>query len=209
MVSLAALVTDMRPVYIPVRRKRAKDGPQRPAAAKESEMVIDWKELSTQVGDLNPDGSERGSGTESGRRALEMLIGEENLRNAVDHCISLEPGAFTAEMVLKIIKSEIAMKLCFEIYKTEPDTSRACDAVFLLGSIADYKALSWVREFLEDSSLPIRLNGLRVLQNILFDPLREAEIATAKELIDKAESDSDPTVRERAVQIRQHSILRS
>jgi HEAT repeat protein len=179
-----------------------------PAVARESEMAIDWKELAKQVGDLNPDGSEKGSGTPSGERALEILIGEENLRNAVDHFISLEPGAFTAEMVLKIIGSEIAMNR-FEIYKAEPDTDRACSAVFLLGSMADYKALSWVREFLEDTSKPVRLNGLRVLQNILFGPLGDAEIATAKELFDKAESDSDPTVRERAVQIRQHSILRS
>jgi HEAT repeat protein len=180
-----------------------------PAAARESEMAIDWKELAKQVGDLNADDSERGSGTESGERALELLIGEENLRNAVDHFISLEPGAFTAEMVLKIIGSEIAMNRCFEIYKAEPNTDRACSAVFLLGSMADDRALSWVREFLEDRSQPIRLNGLRVLQNILFGPLDDAQIATAKELFAKAESDSDPTVRERAVQIRQHSVLRS
>jgi HEAT repeat protein len=180
-----------------------------PEVAKESEMAIDWKELAKQVGDLNPDGSERGSGTQSGQRALQILIGEENLRNAVDHFISLEPGAFTVEMVLKIIGSEIAMNRCFEIYKTEPDTYRACSAVFLLGSMADYRALSWVREFLEDSSEAVRLNGLRVLQNILYGPLGDADITTARELIDKADSDSDPSVRERAAQIRQHSILRS
>jgi hypothetical protein len=180
-----------------------------PEVTKESEMAIDWEDIAKQVGDLNPDGSEKGSGTSSGERALEMLIGEENLRNAVDHFISLKPGAFTAEMVLKIIGSEIAMNRCFEIYKAEPDTDRACSAVFLLGSMADDRALSWVREFLEDRSKLIRLNGLRVLQNILFGPLGDAEIATAKELFDKAESDPDSTIRERAVQIRQHSILRS
>lgn len=172
-------------------------------------MAINWKELAKQVGDLNPDGGVKGSGTESGRRALEILIGEEDLRDAVDHFISLEPGAFTAEMVLNIIQSEIAMNRCYEIYKTEPDTYRACSAVFLLGSMADYRALSWVREFLEDSSELVRLNGLRVLQSILYCPLGDADIATAKELIDRAETDSEPTVRERATQIRQHSILRS
>ena len=45
------------------------------AVARESEMAIDWKELAKQVGDLNADDSERGSGTESGERALEILIG--------------------------------------------------------------------------------------------------------------------------------------
>ncbi len=172
-------------------------------------MAIDWKELGKQVGDLNLDYSERGSGTVSGRRALEILIGEENLRIAVDHFISHEPGAFTAEMVLKIIRSEIAMNRCFEIYKTEPGTDRACSAVFLLGSMADDRALSWVSEFLDDNDYSVRLNGLRVLQSIVHGPLNDADSATARELFDKAESDLDPAVRERAVQIRQHSILRS
>ncbi len=174
---------------------------------KESEMAIDWREIARQIGRLNPDGSEMGCGTESGRRALEILIGEENLRNAVDYSISLEPGAFTAEMVLQIIKSEIAMNRCLEIYKTEPGTYRACSAVFLLGSMADYHALSWVREFLEDNNEAVRLNGLRVLQCIICGPLSDPDTAIAKELFDKAESDSDSTVRERAVQIRQHSSI--
>ena len=87
---------------------------------------------------------------------------------------------FTAEMVLKIIQSEIAMKRCFEIYKTEPGTERACSAVFLLGSMADDKALPWVREFLEDANKAVRLNGLRVLQYILYGPLNDEEMAAAK-----------------------------
>jgi len=110
-------------------------------------------------------------------------------------------------MVLKIIKCEIAMKRCFEIYKTDPGTDRACSAVFLLGSIADYKALSWVSEFLDDSNYGVRLNGLRVLQRIICGPLSDADTAIAKELFDKAESDSASTVRERAIQIRQHSSV--
>ena len=139
--------------------------------ARANSMAINWRAIATEVGDLNPDGSERGSGTESGKRALEVLIGEENIRDAVDHFISLEPGAFTAEMVLQIIRSEIAMNRCLEIYKTEPGTNRACSAVFLLGCMADHRTLSWVREFLDDSNMAIRLNGLRVLQNVLFGPL--------------------------------------
>lgn len=172
-------------------------------------MAIDWREIAAGVGGLDLDGNERTIGTEGGRRALELLIGEEDIRDAVDYFISLQPGAFTAEMVLKIISSEIAMKRCLEIYKTEPGTIRACSAVFLLGSMADYKALSWVPEFLRDSNEAVRLNGLRVLQNILYGPLDDEDIAVAKELFEKAESDPNVTVRERAMSIRQHSVLRS
>lgn len=139
---------------------------------------------------------------------MEILIGEDNLRAAIDYFISLRPGAFTAEMVLQIIKSEVAMNRCLEIYKSEPGTYRACSAVFLLGCMADSKALPCVHEFLEDSNEAVRLNGLRVLQNILYGPLGDDELATAKELFEIAASDADPTVRERASDIRQHSVLR-
>lgn len=171
-------------------------------------MIIDWKALATQIGGLQPDGGDRTVGTQGGRRALEILIGEENLREAVECFVSLRPGAFTAEMVLKIIQSEIAMNRCFEIYKAEPRTERACSAVFLLGSMANEKALPWVREFLEDASQVVRLNGLRVLQYILYGPLNDKEMAVATELLANAEMDSDAYVRERAQSIRQHDLPR-
>jgi hypothetical protein len=169
-------------------------------------MTIDWEALAKQIGGLQPDGSDRTVGTRGGKRALEILLGEENLRDAVDHFISLCPGAFTAEMVLKIIQSEIAMNRCFEIYKTEHGTDRACSAVYLLGSMADDKALPWVREFLEDTNKAVRLNGLRVLQYILYGPLNDEEVATAKELLEFAEMDPDEFVRERAESIRRHDL---
>jgi len=171
-------------------------------------MNIDWEALAKQIGGLQPDGTDRTVGTQGGRRALEILLGEENLRAAVDHFISLCPGAFTAEMVLKIVQSEIAMKRCFEIYKTEPGTGRACSAVFLLGSMADDKALPWVREFLKDADKSVRLNGLRVLQYILYGPLNDEEMEAAKKLLEIAEMDLDVFVRERAQSIRKHDLPR-
>jgi hypothetical protein len=68
-------------------------------------MAIDWRAIAEQVGDLNPDGSEKGNGTESAIRALELIIGEDNIREAVDMWTSLEPGAFTAEKSLLILRS--------------------------------------------------------------------------------------------------------
>jgi hypothetical protein len=172
-------------------------------------MAIDWQSIAAQGGALNPDGTERGCGTDTGRRALEVLLGEDNLRDAIDYFISLRPGAFTAEMVLQIIRSEVAMKRCFEIYKSEPGTNCACGAVFLLGCMADSKALPWVHEFLEDSSEAVRLNGFAVLQNILYGPLGDDDLAAAKELFEIAASDPDPTVGKRASDIRTHGVLRT
>jgi HEAT repeat protein len=177
------------------------------STARAATISIDWREIAAQVGVLNPDGSEKGCSTETGRRALEILIGEDNIRAAIDYFTSLHPGAFTAEMVLKIIRSEVAMKRCLEIYRSEPGTFRACSAVFLLGCMADSQALPWVHEFLEDSSEAVRLNGLGVLQNILHGPLNDDELIAANELFEVAALDENATVRQRASDIRQYSVL--
>lgn len=165
-------------------------------------MAIDWKEIARLVGDLNPDGSEMGSGTTSGQRALELIIGEQNIRDAVDYWTTSEPGAFTAEMVLKIVGSTIAMERCYEIYKTEPGSDRAHAAIFLLAGIADDRALPWIPEFLNDNHQGMRWNGLAALQNILYGPIGGDGIEVACALLDKAEVDSDPRIRERATKIK-------
>ena len=163
-------------------------------------MAIDWKAIAKQVGDVSS--KSETSSTLTGRRALEVIVGEENVRDAVDYWISQKTGCFTAEMVLSIMRSKVAMDRCYEIYKAESGTENAIRAVFLLTSFADGAALSWVQEFLDDPNPSIRWNGLMVLRTILDCPLGDAAIASVMELLDKAEKDSDPEMRERAKQIR-------
>lgn len=171
-------------------------------------MPIEWRKVADEIGALNPDGSEQGAGTSSGLRALELLLGEENIRGAVDWWASGEPGAFTAEMVLRIIRSTVAMNYCYEIYKNEPDTRRAGAAVFLLYEMADDRVLPWVAEFLEDASMTVRWNGVMALQNILAGPLDDDGIALAKQLLARARSsDPDERVREKATEV--HNRLAS
>lgn len=167
-------------------------------------MAIDWKEVANQVGGLDANGNELIAGTQGGRRALEILLGEQNLRDAVDYWNAQEPGCFTAEMVLSIIVSNVAMERCYEIYKIEHGSRNACSAVFLLGSFAGVEALPWVREFLDDAEQGIRLNGIRVLRRILDGPLGDRDSELAGELLAKGESDDDAEVRERTKQIRAH-----
>jgi hypothetical protein len=94
------------------------------------------------------------------------------------------------------------MERCYEIFKNEPGTERAAAALFLLAHFADLEALPWVNEFLDDSHPVIRWNGLSVLQYILYGPVGDSAIATANELLDKAESGPDPELRDRAKQVR-------
>ncbi|MFZ0302942.1 MAG: HEAT repeat domain-containing protein [Terracidiphilus sp.] len=165
-------------------------------------MAIDWENIARQVGGLEPDGSERTVGTDGGRRAIELILGEQNIREAVDHWADQKPGEFTAEMVLRIIRSTVAMERCYEIYKNEPDSRRAGAAVFLLYEMADPRVLPWVREFLDDKNFSVRWNGAMALQEILRGPANDDDIALAKGLLSKAESDPDERIRERAAEIR-------
>jgi hypothetical protein len=165
-------------------------------------MATDWREMAGKIGGFDPGGQERIVGTDGGRRALELLLGEENIREAVDHWADQKPGEFTVEQVLIIVRSTVAMQRCYEIYKTDPASNRADAAVFLLAEMADSRVLPWVSEFLEDRSRSIRWNGLMALRMILEGPLNDAGIATAKELLAKAESDSDQQLQERAREIR-------
>lgn len=164
-------------------------------------MTIDWKALGQRVGDLNADGTERNAGsTDSARRALELIVGEENIREAVDYWTSFEPGFFTAEKTLLIIGSTVAMEYCYEIYKSEPNTERAGRAIFLLSEMADSRFMPWAGELMEDSST--RWNALVALEQVLAGPLGDEGIDQAKELLAQAETDPDEKLRERAVEIR-------
>jgi hypothetical protein len=165
-------------------------------------VAIDWEAIAKQVGGLDAGGNERIAGTPGGRRALEILLGEDNLRDSVDYWISQKPGCFTAEMVLKIARPKVAMERCHEIYKTDSSAENAISAVFLLAAFADIEALPWIHEFLDDSREGIRWNGLMVLSNILRGPVGDPGIAIAKELLDKADSSPDPKLRERAKIVR-------
>jgi len=179
-------------------------GTTEPVSERENNVGIDWKRVADEIGGLDDSGEEQITGTRGGRRALEILLGEQNLRDAVDYWNSQEPGCFTAEMVLSIIKSKVAMDRCYEIYKTQHGSTNACSAVFLRGSFAGPEALPWVHEFLDDEQQAIRLNGIRVMRCILDGPLGDQDGELAKALLDKGESDPDAEVRERTNQIRTH-----
>ena len=165
-------------------------------------MTIDWKALGQQVGDVNADGTERNTWfTDSARRALELIIGEENIREAIDYWISFEPGYLTAEKTLLIIGSTVAMEYCYEIYRNQPNTERALRAIFLLSKMADSRFMRWARELMDDRRT--RWNTVVALEQVLEGALGDEGIALAKELLAEAEADPDEMLRERAIKIRE------
>ena len=156
-------------------------------------MAIDWKELDKQVGGC--------WGTEPGIRVLELIVGEENIRDAVDYWAKFEPGYGAAEQVLLMTRSTVAMEYCYQIYKNEPGTERAGRAIYLLAKMADWRFMRWARELMDDPDFSTRWNTTVALEQVLDGPLDDEGLELAKELLARAEADTDERLRERAAEI--------
>src|SRR5688572_24143069 len=126
---------------------------------------IDWKALAVRLGTLS-EGGESG-GSNYAREAIELLLGEDNLRESVDYYISGAPGSELARSVLWLIRPWSAMRYCYEIYKSEADIETRRMAVELLRVVADKRALSWVVEFLGDEDSGIQTWGVEMLEQLI------------------------------------------
>jgi hypothetical protein len=164
------------------------------------EDTIDWKALAVRLGTLS-EGGESG-GSNYAREAIELLLGEGNLRASVDYYISGGPGSELARSVLWLIRPWSAMSYCYEIYKSDGDLETRRMAVELLRVVADGRALGWVAEFLEDGDSSIQSWGVEMLEQLISSG--SVEIEDAEQLLLKAETHPNVHVRERAEIIREN-----
>jgi hypothetical protein len=160
--------------------------------------LIDWQSLASQLGLLREDGES--SGSRHACEALETLLGEDNLRRAVDHYISGKPGSELARSVLWHIHPFSAMRYCYDIFKSDLPIEIRRSAVELLRVVADKRAVDWIYEFLNDDDLEIQSWGAGVLDQLLWSELIYPE--EIEHLLVKAETHSNIGVRERAEFIR-------
>src|SRR5262245_34338481 len=119
-----------------------------PSKDEESQSPIDWETLARTFGSLDENG-EHGSSTIA-REAIEILIGKERLRDAVDYYVDCRPGYELARMVLWQIRPWCAMERCYEIFMGH-DLERRRAAVELLRVAGDHRVLPWISEFLNDA----------------------------------------------------------
>lgn len=91
---------------------------------------IDWEALAVQVGALT--GDQESGGRLYAQRAIEILLGEDNMRQAVDYYILGEPGSELARFVLWQIHPWSAMKHCYDICKSNADIEVRRSAIELL-----------------------------------------------------------------------------
>lgn len=159
---------------------------------------INWKELAIQVNSLSKRG-EFVSG-DMAKQAIELLIGENNIRDAVDYYIEGKPGSELARAVLWRIHSPAAMNRCYEIYKSPADIETRRLAIELLRVAADRQVLNWINEFLKDEDTGIQAWGIGVLDQLVTSNLIDDEDAEPLLLI--AEAHHNFHVREKAAEIR-------
>jgi hypothetical protein len=138
---------------------------------------IDWEQLARQLGLLRPDGESGGS--DSALRAIELLLGEDNLKAAADYYVSGGPGGELARNVLWQLRPWSAMQRCHEIYRSGADVETRCAAVELIRVVADRRALPWVQEFLDDPDPGIQTWGAGVVDQLLWSRLAEPEECAA------------------------------
>jgi len=134
---------------------------------------VDWRALAERLGTLRADGESGGS--DLGRRALELILGADALRAAVDYYVAALPGAELARSVLALLRPLPAMERCLEVWRgdADPDARRA--AVELLRVVADRRALAWVGEFLRDRDDGVQTWGAGVVDQLLWSGQVDAE----------------------------------
>jgi|GEM_PF-671263 len=159
---------------------------------------IDWQALAQQLGTLRPPGVN--GGDDPARRALDVIFGDEQLRAAVDHYIAHRPGSELVRKVLRILHSWVASQYCYEVYRSGASIEQRRTAVELLHFIADSRALAWVEEFLAHEDGEIQGWGVALVDQLLFSGRVFPEECMA--LLDKAEQQANPYVRERATAIK-------
>jgi hypothetical protein len=159
------------------------------------DMTIDWTQLARDVGSLRADGES--GGTEYAQRALEQILGEENLQGAVDLVLAYGPGSELAMNVLRHIRSRRATEMAYEAYRSTSG-EQASAAVWLIKHIAHPCAIPWIAEFLRDPN--VSGWGIGVLDQLLWN--RRVEPEEVEALLTEAERHASENVREQAAFIR-------
>ena len=153
---------------------------------------IDWEALARRVGALTEE-HEYGS-SDAARKALAFLLGEANIRQAVEHYVAFKPGAEFTRHVLWLLHPQTAIEYCYYIYRSERNIEERRAAIELLRVVGDARILRWIEEFLADEDEGIQMSGAGALDQLLWSQLVDEE--EAQELLELTKNHKNPQVRE-------------
>ena len=155
-------------------------------------MEINWVELEQQCRTKGFNGY----GSTEAMTALEIIVGEDTLRNAVDYYVDLKPVSELTRQVLWQLRPPSAMARCYEIFKSDPDLERRRTAVELLRVVADRRVLPWIEEFWADPDAGIQNWGAGILDQLLWGGGLDAQDKDAVRLLHQGEEHPNSGVRE-------------
>lgn len=159
--------------------------------------MIDWERLAVDVGSIRPGGYVSG-GSSYAMQALERILGENNIRTAVEVAVAFAPGGELAANVLRHIRSRQALEIAYAIYKTRPP-DQAPGTIWLIKEIGHPRSLDWIAEFLADEQ--VASWGADVLDQLLFLRAVEPTDERVAHLLTIMDSHPSETVRAKADQL--------
>jgi len=161
-------------------------------------MAIAWESLARELGTLREDGSEHG-GAAHAIDAIILLLGEDELRDAVDYILEDRPGSELARMVLAVLHPWSAIERCYEVYHADPDDERRGNALYILKVAADRRALGWIPIFLSDPDEGIQALGIDILDQMIFSGLVEPD--ECEQILARAAEHENAWIRKRVSDI--------
>jgi hypothetical protein len=144
---------------------------ERDTFTKKYPFKTDWQALSKKLGVLKEDGCEMYQGINSSQ-ALEEILGDEWLQDALDTFIEGKPGNELAIKTLRFIYSPKAAAMAFKIYNDNKDIDpqKASLAVWALSDIRTRESLDYVEEIIKRPEYEAA--AFSVLRNLIFDCLQ-------------------------------------
>jgi len=158
----------------------------------------EWESIARKVGAIDECGQECSSSDKS-REAIELLLGQENLKEAVHYYISNLPGSALLRGVLWQLHPYSAMEECYKIFNTDENIQSKRDAIELLRVVADRRVLSWVPEFLAFEDEGVQNWAIGIIDQLVFSDLCFEEEVT--DILESARSHTNQYVREKTEEI--------
>lgn len=160
-------------------------------------MKVNWKALARQTGcfEEGNEGHESCS-SDTAKYAIEILLGEDTLIDAVDYYISGQPGSELTRFILWQLHPWSAMKHCYDIYRLSENEEDRILAIELLRVVADNRVLPWIDEFLSNNLEGVQFWGIGIVDQLLFSKLVVFE--DVENILRSAKSHNNPKIIEQA-----------
>lgn len=166
----------------------------------EGVVLVDWEQLSRDLGLMGDDGHTESGGEETGSRAIVSILGRDAIEGAVGYYVKGGPGLETVRSVLQLLRPREAMEECMRIYREARSREERVSAIELLRSIGDRSALEWLDQLLEDSDPAVQQWAARLIDQLAMNGLMDQE--SAEPWAQRFEAHANADVREVAVMVR-------